>query len=53
MGHAHKGYFSPGDLKEMSEELARGDTKGESASEESLSRPASHATAKIPRSRFG
>lgn len=33
MGHAHKGYFSPRDLKEMSEELARGDTKGESPRE--------------------
>lgn len=33
MGHAHKGYFSPSDLKEMSEELARGDRKGESARE--------------------
>jgi hypothetical protein len=36
MGHAHKGYFSPKDLKEMREELARGDTKGESKREREL-----------------
>jgi len=33
MGHTHKGYFSPGELKEMTDELSRGDTKGESARE--------------------